>query len=64
LLVAFGEDRDRYANAAEIQRYSEVAPVVERSGKMLDSLAVRLPHIPPSDLCRVSWGNRTEIILG
>ena len=33
LLVAFGEDLDRYANAAEIQRYSGVAPVVERSGK-------------------------------
>ena len=32
LLVAFGEDRDRYATAAEIQRYSGVAPVVERSG--------------------------------
>jgi transposase len=32
LLVAFGEDRDRYASAAEIQRYSGVAPVVERSG--------------------------------
>jgi transposase len=32
LLVAFGEDRDRYANAAQIQRYSGVAPVVERSG--------------------------------
>lgn len=32
LLVAFGEDRDRYTSAAEIQRYSGVAPVVERSG--------------------------------
>ena len=32
LLVAFGEDRDRYASAAEMQRYSGVAPVVERSG--------------------------------
>jgi transposase len=32
LLVAFGEDRDRCANAAQIQRYSGVAPVVERSG--------------------------------
>jgi len=32
LLVAFGEDRDRYASAAEIQRYSGVALVVERSG--------------------------------
>jgi transposase len=33
LLVAFGEDRDRYANAAEIQSYAGIAPVVERSGK-------------------------------
>ena len=33
LLVAFGEDRDLYANAAEIQRYAGITPVVERSGK-------------------------------
>ena len=33
LLVAFGEQRDRYANAAEAQKYSGIAPVVERSGK-------------------------------
>lgn len=33
LMVAFGEDRERYENAIEIQRYSGVAPVVERSGK-------------------------------
>jgi transposase len=32
LLVAFGEDRERYTNAAQIQSYSGVAPVVERSG--------------------------------
>jgi transposase len=32
LLVAFGEDRDRFENAAQIQSYSGVAPVVERSG--------------------------------
>jgi len=32
LLAAFGEDRDRYANAGEIQRYSGVAPVTEASG--------------------------------
>jgi transposase len=32
LLVAFGEDRDRYTNAAQIQSYSGVAPVIERSG--------------------------------
>jgi transposase len=33
LLVAFGEERERYASAAEVQQYSGVAPVVERSGK-------------------------------
>ena len=33
LLVAFGEQRDRYANAAEAQKYGGIAPVVERSGK-------------------------------
>jgi transposase len=32
LLVAFGEQRQRFASAAEIQRYSGVAPVTERSG--------------------------------
>ena len=33
LLVAFGEDRERFASAEEVQRYSGVAPVTERSGK-------------------------------
>jgi transposase len=32
LLVAFGEQRDRFANAAEVQKYSVIAPVTERSG--------------------------------
>ncbi|MEO7852047.1 MAG: IS110 family transposase [Rubrivivax sp.] len=32
LLVAFGEDRQRFASAAEIQKFSGVAPVTERSG--------------------------------
>jgi transposase len=32
LLVAFGEQRERYASAAELQRYAGVAPVLERSG--------------------------------
>jgi Transposase IS116/IS110/IS902 family len=31
-LVAFGEQRERFATAAEIQKYSGVAPVTERSG--------------------------------
>lgn len=33
LLAAFGEQRDRYRNAAEVQKYAGVAPVTERSGK-------------------------------
>jgi transposase len=33
LLVAFGEQRDRFKNAAEVQKYVGIAPVTERSGK-------------------------------
>jgi transposase len=33
LLVAFGEQRERYQHAAQLQKYSGVAPVTERSGK-------------------------------
>lgn len=33
LLTAFGTNRDRYLDAAELQRYSGVAPVIERSGQ-------------------------------
>lgn len=33
LLVAFGNNRDRYHDASEVQKYSGIAPVIERSGK-------------------------------
>src|SRR5215510_6378121 len=33
LLVAFGEQRQRYGSAEEIQKYAGIAPVMERSGK-------------------------------
>ena len=33
LLVAFGEHRERYTSAAELQKYAGIAPVTERSGK-------------------------------
>jgi transposase len=33
LLVAFGEDRNRYLKADELQMYAGIAPVTERSGK-------------------------------
>lgn len=31
--MAFGEQRDRYQNAADLQKYAGLAPVTERSGK-------------------------------
>lgn len=33
LAVAFGSDRDRYQDAEEVQKFSGVAPVTEKSGK-------------------------------
>src|ERR1039457_4179356 len=33
LIAAFGTQRDRYANAAEIQQYRGIAPVTEASGQ-------------------------------
>jgi transposase len=33
LLVAFGEQRERFKNAAELQKYAGVAPVTQRSGQ-------------------------------
>ena len=33
LLVAFGEQRERSASAADLQKYAGIAPVTERSGK-------------------------------
>ena len=33
LLVAFGADRTRFASAQEVQQFSGIAPVIERSGK-------------------------------
>jgi transposase len=34
LLAAFGSQRDRYSSAEELQIYSGIAPVMEKSGKM------------------------------
>ena len=33
LLVAFGEQRERFKNAAEVQKYAGIAPVTKRSGQ-------------------------------
>ena len=52
LLVAFGEERNRYTNAAQVQRYSGVAPVVERSGnKCWVHWRIACPTFFKTDLC-------------
>jgi transposase len=33
LMVAFGEQRDRFSDASAVQRYAGIAPVTQRSGK-------------------------------
>ena len=35
LLVAFGNNRNRYNDASELQKYAGIAPVIERSGKKM-----------------------------
>ena len=35
LMAAFGEQRERFNNAAEVQKYGGIAPVTERSGQQL-----------------------------
>lgn len=35
LLSLFGSDRSRWADATDLQKYSSIAPVIERSGKSL-----------------------------
>jgi transposase len=35
LLVAFGNNRERYHDASELQKYAGIAPVIERSGKQM-----------------------------
>lgn len=35
LLVAFGADRERFADCGELQTHSGIAPVIERSGKQV-----------------------------
>lgn len=35
LLVAFSNNRERYNDASELQKYVGIAPVIERSGKKM-----------------------------
>ena len=65
LLVAFGEQRDRYASAAELQRYAGIAPVTERSGKKSwGPLAPPMPAVPPPNLRGMGGGIHAACLLG
>ena len=51
LLAAFGSDRDRFEDAADMQQLSGIAPVTEKSGKGIwDSLASGLFQILEANL--------------
>jgi hypothetical protein len=55
LLVAFGEPRDRYASADELQKYAGIAPVTETPRQHdLGSLAPPVSHL----LAKRSWNGR------
>jgi len=47
LIAAFGSDRDRYDNAAQLQAYSGIAPITRRSGK---AVSVARRHACPKFL--------------
>jgi transposase len=47
LLVAFGEPRERYASASELQQYAGITPVTERRG----------------NTCRVHWRRQCSTFL-
>lgn len=65
LLVAFGEQRERYASAAELQQYSGIAPVVRAQRKqVLDALAFGLPNLSATDLHRVGRRHDPAFLLG
>ena len=43
LLSLFGSDRSRWADAADIQKYSGIAPVIERSGQSVWGSSTAFP---------------------
>ena len=53
LLAAFGSDRTRFPHASEVQAFSAIAPVRERSGKLGRPLALVRADVRAPDLPRV-----------
>ena len=65
LLVAFGEPRERYASATELQQDAGIAPVTERSGNTC-WVHWRLPRseVPAPDLCGMGQRIDPPFVLG
>ena len=65
LLAAFGEDRQRYQHADELQKYAGIAPVTERSGKKSwVHWRWQCPTFCTPDLCRMGGADHQQIVLG
>ena len=65
LLVAFGEQRERYGSAAEMQQYAGIAPVTGAQRQaILGALAVSVPEVLASNVCRVGDGVDPLFLLG
>ncbi|MFM0572780.1 transposase [Paraburkholderia caledonica] len=65
LLAAFGEQRERFRHAAELQKYSGIAPVTERSGKKCwGALALAMSDVPTPDIRGMGRPDNQQIILG
>jgi transposase len=58
LLAAFGSQRERYANAEEVQAYTGIAPVTERSGKK------NVSEVLAADLSRMGRSFHRPLAVG
>jgi len=64
LLAAFGEQRERFRNADEPQKYAGIAPVTERSGKKSGVHWRTVSEIPAPDLRGMGRPDHHPVILG
>ena len=65
LLWAFDSQRARYGSAQEVQAYSGIAPVIERSGKKeVDTFPLGGPEVSATKLPRVGWALDYAVAVG
>ena len=64
LLAALGSQRERYANAAEVQAYSGIAPVTEQSGKKKWVHLLGLSEVFAAELSRVGGAFHRSLAMG